>query len=124
MNSAQNQIYVNILPQQAFKNLSLEEESFKFNPQASTQKSNNKRKSRTTALPSMLARDEPFPMDENEVSKKLSSHFGLLRDIKENERLIRVELDRTTSYLQLYEDYKKQRKSVIKKCKTTVGIRT
>ncbi|KAK8490947.1 hypothetical protein V6N13_031781 [Hibiscus sabdariffa] len=121
MNSAQKQVYINILPQQAFKNLSLEEESFKFNPQASTLKSNNKRKSRTTALPSMLARDEPFPMDENEVSKKLSRHFGLLRDIKENERL-RVELDRTTSSLQLYDDYKKQRQSAIKKSKRTVGI--
>ncbi|KAL4325589.1 hypothetical protein GQ457_11G011610 [Hibiscus cannabinus] len=121
MNSAQNEVYINISPQQAFKNLSLEEESFKFNPQGSTQKSNNKRKSRTTALPSMLTRDEPFPMDENEVSKKLSRHFGLLRDIKEKERL-RGELDRTTSSLQLFEDYKKQRQSAIKKSKRTVGI--
>ncbi|KAE8679218.1 tetratricopeptide repeat-containing family protein [Hibiscus syriacus] len=114
MNSAQNQVYINISPQQAFKNLSLGEES--FNPQGSTPKSNNKRKTRTAALPSMLARDEPSPTDENEVSKKLSRHFALLRDIKENER-VRGELDRTTTSLQLYEEYKKQRKSAIKKSK-------
>ncbi|KAK8651656.1 hypothetical protein V6N13_141244 [Hibiscus sabdariffa] len=118
---ASNQVYINISPQQAFKNLLLEEESFKFNPQGSTQKSNSKSKSRTTALPSTLVRDEPPPIDENEVGKKLSRHFALLRDIKENERL-RGELDRTTTSLQLYEEYKKQRKSGIKKSKRSVGI--
>ncbi|XP_038996576.1 nucleolar complex protein 3 homolog isoform X2 [Hibiscus syriacus] len=122
MNSAQNQVYINISPQQAFKNLSLEEGLFKFNPQSSTQKSNNKRKIRSTALPSMLDRDEPSPIDENEVSKKLGRHFALLRDIKENERL-RGELDRTTSSLQLYEEYKKQRKSAIKKSKKCTSAR-
>ncbi|GMI85129.1 NucleOlar Complex associated 3 [Hibiscus trionum] len=121
MNSAQNQVYINISPQQAFKNLSFKEESFKFNPQGSSQKSNNKRKNRSTALPSTLALEEPSPIDENEVSKKLGRHFALLRDIKENERL-RGELDRTTTSLQLYEEYKKQRKSAIKKSKTSVGI--
>ncbi|KAK8545849.1 hypothetical protein V6N13_067111 [Hibiscus sabdariffa] len=121
MNSAQNQVYINISPQQAFKNLSLEAESFKFNPQGSTQKSNSKSKNRTTALPSTLAGDEPPRIDENEVGKKLSRHFALLRDIKENERL-RGELDRTTTSLQLYEEYKKQRKSAIKKSKRSVGI--
>ena len=49
-------------------------------------------------------------IDENEVSKKLTKHFIILRDIKENERL-RGELDRTTLSLQLYEEYKKQKKA-------------
>ncbi|KAK9990176.1 hypothetical protein SO802_025161 [Lithocarpus litseifolius] len=43
------------------------------------------------------------------VRNKLSTHFNLLRDIKENERL-RSELYRTTLYLQLYEQHKKQQK--------------
>lgn len=106
MNTAQNQVYLSISPQQAFRNLSLEQES--FNPQGSTQKSNNKRKRGT--VPSTLASIEPSPIDENEVNKKLSKHFMLLRDIKENERL-RGELDRTASSLQLYEEYKKQCKA-------------
>lgn len=61
-------------------------------------------------MPSTLASIEPSPIDENEVNKKLSKHFMLLRDIKENERL-RGELDRTASSLQLYEEYKKQCKA-------------
>ncbi|OMP04851.1 CCAAT-binding factor [Corchorus capsularis] len=113
MNTAQNQVYLSISPQQAFKNLSLELES--FNPKGSgTQKSNNKRK-RGTA-PSTLGSTEPTSIDENEVSKKLTEHFMLLRDIKENERL-RGELNRTTSSLELYEEYKKQRKSAKHKTK-------
>ncbi|KAA3490728.1 nucleolar complex protein 3-like protein [Gossypium australe] len=126
MNSAQNQVYISISPQQAFKNLLLEAESFKYNQQGSTQTS-SKRKGRSTALASTLASVEPPPIDENEVSKKLRRHFILLRDIKENERL-RGELDRTTSALQLYEEYKKQRKPATpknkksKKAKTTVGM--
>ena len=113
MNTAQNQVYLTISPQQAFRNLSLEQESFK--PQSSTQKSNNKRKKGNVAL--KLASIEPTSIDENEVSKKLSRHFMLLRDIKENERL-RGELDRTTSSLQLYEEYKKQCKAKAAKHKT------
>ncbi|MFQ6650320.1 hypothetical protein Gotur_022318 [Gossypium turneri] len=126
MNSAQNQVYISISPQQAFKNLLLEAESFKYNQQGGTQKS-NKRKGRSTALASTLANVEPPPIDENEVSKKLRRHFILLGDIKENERL-RGELDRTTSALQLYEEYKKQRKPATlknkksKKARTTVGV--
>ncbi|MBA0728030.1 hypothetical protein Golax_000965 [Gossypium laxum] len=126
MNSAQNQVYISISPQQAFKNLLLEAESFKYNQQGGTEKS-NKRKGRSTALASTLASVEPPPIDENEVSKKLRRHFILLRDIKENERL-RGELDRTTSALQLYEEYKKQRKPATlknkksKKARTTVGM--
>ncbi|XP_021288622.1 nucleolar complex protein 3 homolog isoform X2 [Herrania umbratica] len=112
MNTAQNQVYLSISPQQAFINLSLEQES--FNPKFSTQKSNNKRKRGTG--PSTLASINPTSIDENEVSKKLSRHFMLLRDIKENER-VRGELDRTKSSLQLYEEYKKQTKSLKHKTK-------
>ena len=46
--------------------------------------------------------------NEDELYEKLGSHFTLLRDIRENERL-RKELDKTTLSLQLYEQYKKQK---------------
>ncbi|KAL0009166.1 hypothetical protein SO802_010668 [Lithocarpus litseifolius] len=110
MSSAQNQVHLSIVsPQQAFMDLSLERESFK--PQNESMKLKNKRKKGSGS--SKSASIEPTPdtssIDEDEVRKKLSTHFNLLRDIKENERL-RSELDRTTLYLQLYEQHKKQKK--------------
>ncbi|XVF03510.1 hypothetical protein REPUB_Repub05bG0001100 [Reevesia pubescens] len=90
-----------------------------FNPQGSTQKSNNKRKRGTVLL--TLASIEPTSIDENEVSKKLGKHFMLLWDIKKNERL-RGELDQTTSALQLYEEYKKQRKSAMHRTKKSKNL--
>ncbi|XP_022717550.1 nucleolar complex protein 3 homolog isoform X2 [Durio zibethinus] len=104
--TTQNQVYLSISPQQAFNNLSLEQES--FDQRGSTQKLNKKRKRGNAPLAS--AGIEPTLFDENEVSKKLSRHFMLLRDIKENERL-RGELDQIMSSLQLYEEYKKQSNS-------------
>jgi nucleolar complex protein 3 len=53
-------------------------------------------------------------LDEDELRKKLSDHFSLLRDFKESEKL-RTELDRTTSALQLYEEYKKQKKKTARR---------
>ncbi|KAJ6413405.1 hypothetical protein OIU84_006243 [Salix udensis] len=53
-------------------------------------------------------------LDEDELRKKLSNHFNLLRDFKENEKL-RNELDRTSSALQLYEEYKKQKKKTARR---------
>lgn len=109
ISTANNQVYLSTLtPQQAFLDLSLEGES--FNPSDSLKlKSKRKRGSGSSGS----ATSEPTPdtgsIDEDEVRKKLSAHFMLLRDIKENERL-RGELDRTTLYLQLYEKYKTQKK--------------
>lgn len=110
MNAAQNQVYLaTVSPQQAFLELSLERES--FTPQNQSKKLNNKRKRGSGS--STSAGIDPTPetgsTDEDEVRKKLSAHFMLLRDIKENERL-RGELDRATLHLQLYEEHKKQRK--------------
>ncbi|KAB1216922.1 hypothetical protein CJ030_MR4G016065 [Morella rubra] len=109
ISTANNQVYLSTLtPQQAFLDLSLEGES--FNPSDSLKlKSKRKRGSGSSGS----ATSEPTPdtgsIDEDEVRKKLSAHFMLLRDIKENERL-RGELDRTTLYLRLYEKYKTQKK--------------
>lgn len=118
MNTAHNQVYLStISPQQAFTDFSLERpESFK--PPSDIKKSDNKRKRGSD--PSVSAVIEPSAdttsIDEDDVRKKLSAHFMLLRDIKENQRL-RAELDGTTSSIQLYEEYKQQKKKA-KKPKT------
>lgn len=106
MNSAQTQVYIStVTPQQAFKDLSLEQES--FNPQFNARKV-NKRK-RATESSQSTTPDTCSAIDENEVKEKLSTRFCLLRDIKDNQRL-RAELHRTSSSLQLYEEYKRQKK--------------
>lgn len=74
-------------------------------------KLNNKRKRGSGSSTSVTIDPAPDPasIDEDKVRNKLSTHFMLLRDIKENERL-RAELDRTTLYVQLYEEHKQQKK--------------
>lgn len=52
---------------------------------------------------------DPVSADEDELRKKLSDHFMLLRDLKDSERL-RNELEHTTLALNLYDEYKKQKK--------------
>ena len=52
---------------------------------------------------------DPVSADEDELRKKLSDHFMLLRDLKDSERL-RNELGHTTLALNLYDEYKKQKK--------------
>lgn len=106
MNVAHNQVYLsNVSPIQAFKDMSLEQGSLSV--PNDLKKFNGKRK--RGSLPS---RPEPSldatSIDEDSLREKLSSHFLLLRDIKENQRL-RSELDHTTSSLQLCEEYKQQK---------------
>ncbi|KAG6736116.1 hypothetical protein POTOM_061180 [Populus tomentosa] len=116
MSTSHNQVYLaSTSPQQAFRDLSLEQES--FNPKPDLRKSNNKRKRGNG--PSRLASIEENvnrtgSLDEDELGKKLSDHFSLLRDFKKSEKL-RTELDRTTSALQLYEEYKKQKKKTARR---------
>ncbi|CAA3011540.1 nucleolar complex 3 homolog [Olea europaea subsp. europaea] len=111
MGSANNQVYHSIIsPQQAFKEFSREQELIV--PSGDAKRSNNKRKQGNDKL--FTVQDQPevnmkHQSDENEVRKKLTEHFLLLRDISENQRL-RRELDRTTLSLNLYEQYKKQKK--------------
>ncbi|PQP93620.1 nucleolar complex protein 3 homolog [Prunus yedoensis var. nudiflora] len=128
MNTAHNQVYLStISPQQAFTDFSLERpESFK--PPSDIKKSNNKRKRGSD--PSVSAVIEPSAdttsIDEDDVRKKLSAHFMILRDIKENQRL-RAELDDTTSSIQLYEEYNQQKKKAkkpkMKKIKSLLTVK-
>jgi len=112
ISSVQNQVYhSNVSPQQAYLEYSLEMES--FNPKSEISKSGNKRKrgsgSSSAGGGGGQDLDVGIQTDENEVRKKLSEHFLLLRDMTENERL-RGDLARTSSSLQLYKQYKKQKK--------------
>ncbi|KAK3042631.1 hypothetical protein RJ639_000883 [Escallonia herrerae] len=111
ISTVQNQVFHSIVsPQQAFTELSLEQES--FNPNSDISKSKNKRKRGSgLTIPASVGPDLDMTSqtDESEVRKKLSEHFLILRDITDNERL-RGELDRTSLSLKLYEQFKKQKK--------------
>lgn len=110
MSTANNQLILSkSSPQQAFKEMSLDQElSF---TQSSSIKVNNKkrRKNDSATSPSIGSTKVISSFDDDELRSKLNSHFTILHDIKENERL-RRELDRTALSLQLYEQYKKQKK--------------
>ncbi|KAK4352409.1 hypothetical protein RND71_027927 [Anisodus tanguticus] len=111
LGTGDNQVHLsNKTPQQAFKELSLEQESFivKVDPKSSS----TKRKKGNASIKHISMGtdlDITVQVDENDVRKKLSEHYSLLHDIAENERL-RGELVGTTLSLNLYEQYKKQKK--------------
>ncbi|XAR56909.1 hypothetical protein NMG60_11037554 [Bertholletia excelsa] len=111
MSAGQNQVYhSSVWPQQAFIESSLEKES--FNPKINTGKLNQKKRKGNAF--SMHEDDgtslDTSVTDEDTVRKKLSKHFLLLHDTSESKRLW-AELDRTKLALQLYEKYKKQKKT-------------
>ncbi|XP_055834056.1 nucleolar complex-associated protein 3 [Solanum dulcamara] len=108
LGTGDNQVHLsNKSPQQAFKELSLEQDSFIVKVDL-----NAKRKKGNASLKHICMGadlDSTIQVDENDVKKKLSEHYSLLHDIAENERL-RGELVGTTLSLNLYEQYKKQKK--------------
>ncbi|XP_062115749.1 nucleolar complex-associated protein 3 [Humulus lupulus] len=100
MNVTHDQFFFsNVSPVQAFNDLSLEQES--LNPPTNFTISNGKKKKVESSL-------DTTAIDEDVLRNKLSAHFTLLRDIKENLRL-RGELDRAKHSLKLYEEYKQQK---------------
>lgn len=110
MSSAQNQVlYSRSSPQQALTEMSLDQELC-FTQISSIKLNNKKRRTNgPAASTSTGSTTATTPLNDDELRKKLSSHFMVLHDIKENEKL-RSKLDRTTRSLQLYEQYKKQKK--------------
>lgn len=105
--NAHDQVYrSNVSPQQAFVDMSLDYET--FTPKTGQKQSNNKRK-RGNKPPPLAAAGGGDTMDEMAVRTKLAEHFMLVHDMEENGRL-RRELERTKSALQLYKEYKKQKK--------------
>ncbi|WCJ37045.1 Nucleolar complex-associated protein 3 [Euphorbia peplus] len=108
LSSSQNQVYVpTATPQQVFTGMSHEREL--LNLKFDIKKLSNKRKRGSSKPVNTEKTQEMDPTDEEEVRKKLTDHFKLLSDLKENKRL-RGELDRTTLALQLYDEYKKQKR--------------
>lgn len=112
ISSPQNQVYhSNVTPQQAFTQSSLEQELFK--PKTDKEKANLKRKRGSgPSMPNsgLTNSDVSSTIDEDTVKKKLSEHFLLVQEISET-KCLRRELDRTTSSLKLYEQYKKQKET-------------
>ncbi|KAL6546976.1 hypothetical protein OROMI_022697 [Orobanche minor] len=92
MGTSSNQVHhSHVSPQQAYMELSQENKSFVVSNDV-RRSSSKKRKG-----------------NDHEVRKRFSEHFRLIRDIQEYERL-RSDLDRTKLSLNLYEQYKQQRK--------------
>lgn len=118
MSVANNQVYLsNISPIQAFTDMSLERET--FDPPSGINKSNNKRKRGigSSISASVETSGETSSIDEDELRKKLSAHFMLLRDIKENKKL-RSELEHVTSSLQQHKEYKQQKRKTTQRPKS------
>lgn len=109
MTTAHNQVYLSTMsPQQAFMDLSIQQES--FNPTSNFATANRKRKKVTGSLSSSSVQFEDKGLiNEDELGKRFSDHFTLLKGITENERL-RAELNHTVSSISMYEEYKRQKK--------------
>lgn len=110
MSTEQNQLILNrSTPLQAYNEMSLDQES--CFAQTDSIKLNNKKKRSNDRAKSDSNGSSTLTssFDEDDLQRKLSSHFMLLHDIKENGRL-RSKLDKTSRLLQLYEQYKKQKK--------------
>lgn len=110
MSTEQNQVFLSkSSPLLAFKDMSIDQElSFE---QSGSIKLNNKRKRShgNATSDSIGSTTVTSSFNEDDLRKKFSSHFMVLHDIKENERL-RSKLDKTAKSLQLYEQYKIQKK--------------
>ncbi|KAJ8633057.1 hypothetical protein MRB53_026393 [Persea americana] len=93
---AHNQVYLATMsPQQAFKDLSIQQKSFNptsnfvttFNPTSNFVTANRKRKKTTGSLiSSSVVFEDKGAINEDQIRKKFSDHFMLLRGITENER--------------------------------------
>ncbi|KAI3982944.1 hypothetical protein MKX01_010427 [Papaver californicum] len=108
-----NQVYLyTTTPQQAFKDLSIEHES--FNPKGTLGTSSRKRRKVSESSISDGTSLQPIQNVENltgeeDLNNRLSQHFNVLRDITENEKL-RKDLNHMVSSIRLHEEYKRQKK--------------
>lgn len=88
--------------------MSLDKETFTSKTASKQSNSKRKRGNQPPPLTAAGGADEPV-VDENVLKTKLAEHFTLVHEMEENERL-RRELERTKLGLQLYKQYKKQKK--------------
>lgn len=114
MSTEQNQVFLSkSSPQLAFKDMSIDQELC-FEQSGGIKLNNKKRKSNGNATSDTIGSTTvTSPFDEDDLRRKFSSHFMVLHEIKENERL-RSKLNKTAQSLQLYEQYKKQKKKRLK----------
>ncbi|KAL6841370.1 hypothetical protein ACP4OV_028888 [Aristida adscensionis] len=115
LNPTQNPVPIlNVNPLEAYRDLSIERELSK--PVSKGLSLNCKRKRRDkefVALSPDVLQKADCLVDKDDLKEKLQSHFAVLRGISENERL-RAELNHTLSSINLYKEYKKQKKKSMK----------
>ncbi|KAK1305034.1 hypothetical protein QJS10_CPB11g01552 [Acorus calamus] len=94
-------------PQHAFADLSIERQLLSTNISSAPLNCKRKRGNR----PSNLNKIEDMQtfIDESELKKRFGDHFRVLRDFSENRRL-RGELNHTLSSINLYKEYKQQKR--------------
>ncbi|KAI3889184.1 hypothetical protein MKX03_024638 [Papaver bracteatum] len=108
-----NQVYLyTTTPLQAFKDLSIEHES--FNPKGTLGTASRKRRKLSESSISGSTSLQPIQnvenlIDEEDTNNKLSQYFNVLQDITENEKL-RKDVNRTVSSLRVRVEYKRQKK--------------
>jgi nucleolar complex protein 3 len=113
LNPTQNPVPIlNVNPLEAYRDLSIERELSK--PASKAPSLNVKKKRRGKELvalsPDVLEKAD-CSVDKGELEQKLQNHFAVLRGISENEKL-RAELNHTLSSINMYKEYKKQKKSM------------
>ncbi|CAN6284345.1 unnamed protein product [Urochloa humidicola] len=113
LNPTQNPVPIlNVNPLEAYRDASIERELSKPAGKALSLNLKKKRRGKEfVALSPDVLHKADCSVDKDELKEKLQSHFSVLRGISENERL-RAELNHTLSSINMYKEYKKQKKNV------------
>ncbi|XP_006660073.1 nucleolar complex protein 3 homolog [Oryza brachyantha] len=112
LNPTQNPVPIsNANPLEAYRDLSMEQELSKSANKVLQLKCKKMRRGKEfVALSPSVLQGSDCIANGDELKGKLQNHFAVLRGISENERL-RAELNHTLSSINLYKEYKKQKKS-------------
>ena len=112
LNPTQNPVPIlNVNPLEAYRDLSIERELSKPASKALSLNLKKRRRGKEfVALNPDVLQKADCSVDKKELEEKLQSHFAVLRGISENERL-RAELNHTLSSINMYKEYKKQKKN-------------
>ncbi|KAL6598217.1 hypothetical protein ACP70R_046382 [Stipagrostis hirtigluma subsp. patula] len=114
LNPTQNPVPIlNVNPLEAYRDLSIERELSKPASKVSLNCKRKRRDKEFVALSPDVLQKADCLVDKDELKEKLQSHFAVLRGISENERL-RAELNHTLSSINMYKEYKKQKKKTMK----------
>ncbi|CAN6300524.1 unnamed protein product [Urochloa humidicola] len=113
LNPTQNPVPIlNVNPLEAYRDSSIERELSKPASKALSLNLKKKRRGKEfVALSPDVLQKADCSVGKDELKEKLQSHFAVLKGISENERL-RAELNHTLSSINMYKEYKKQKKNV------------